>query len=224
MHGLDELNLVRPSYYLEADELSEIQSNSLDFVIGNHILEHTDDPHSTLLEWFRVLRDKGILYLSIPNYRSNEYDFERQPLDLKHFVEAHFNRNSNYRQKHKIEHWREFVKLVDECEENSSEFDAIFKYYTESDNRIHFHVYDLKLLRELLSFLKSSHKLDFGIVDGFYFHYGFEMNGFEMILILKKRERDYFPNVFNELRNLVILICLSFYFYQKRSEFLLAQR
>ncbi len=73
MHGLDELNLVRPSYYLEADELSEIQSNSLDFVIGNHILEHTDDPHSTLLEWFRVLRDKGILYLSIPNYRSNEY-------------------------------------------------------------------------------------------------------------------------------------------------------
>ena len=200
-HGIDQADLVVPSFYLEADDLKGIEDNSLDFVIGNHIIEHTDDPLSTILEWFRVLRDRGVVFLALPNFTSNEYDFERLPLGLDHFVEAHANRKSASRTEHKIEHWKEFVSRVDECEEGSAQFNAILKNYTETDNRIHFHVYDFKLIFDLLNWARRNHRIDFGIVDGLCFQHGFEV-----ILILKKGSSDRFPGWYFTLRNAALLV------------------
>ncbi len=47
----------------DAERLVRVADESQDFVIANHFLEHCQDPIGTLLHFFRVLRDQGILFL-----------------------------------------------------------------------------------------------------------------------------------------------------------------
>ena len=42
-------------------------NNSLDFVFSSHCLEHLDKWHDALREWYRVLRDGGVLFLYLPH-------------------------------------------------------------------------------------------------------------------------------------------------------------
>ncbi|MEN3045237.1 MAG: class I SAM-dependent methyltransferase [Candidatus Hydrothermales bacterium] len=56
-------------YTVVGDGLSlPFKDNSFDLVICTHTLEHIKDPFLLLREMKRVLRNRGILYLSIPNY------------------------------------------------------------------------------------------------------------------------------------------------------------
>lgn len=71
----------------EADALFNIESDSVDFVIDNHLIEHLTNPIKAILEWERVLKRNGILYLAFPNILSNEYDFKRNPTSLGHIIE-----------------------------------------------------------------------------------------------------------------------------------------
>ncbi|MFH0784971.1 MAG: methyltransferase domain-containing protein, partial [Pseudomonadota bacterium] len=68
------------------DELSTIPDNSYDFCISNHVLEHLEDPLKALCNWIRILKVKGILYLSIP-LPYNIVDKHRQPTPISHIVE-----------------------------------------------------------------------------------------------------------------------------------------
>lgn len=40
---------------------------SVDFVISSHVLEHFVDPIAALLEWYRVVRSDGYVYLIVPH-------------------------------------------------------------------------------------------------------------------------------------------------------------
>ena len=45
-----------------------ISSNSLDYIMAPHILEHLLNPYASLDEWDRVLKPKGMLLLTLPNH------------------------------------------------------------------------------------------------------------------------------------------------------------
>jgi len=45
-----------------------MQSNSIDYIMAPHILEHLLDPFSTLDEWKRVLKPSGVLLITMPNH------------------------------------------------------------------------------------------------------------------------------------------------------------
>ena len=42
-------------------------TSSQDAVFSSHCLEHVDDPVATLKEWFRVLKPKGHLIITVPH-------------------------------------------------------------------------------------------------------------------------------------------------------------
>src|SRR6476469_2809969 len=52
-----------------AEDLSPIRTDSQDFVIANHLLEHCQNPIRALAEFDRVLKPGGILYLALPDKR-----------------------------------------------------------------------------------------------------------------------------------------------------------
>jgi SAM-dependent methyltransferase len=72
-----------------ADFLSDasalpIESGTLDYLCSSHVLEHLADPLNALLEWHRVLREGGLLYLVVPD-KTQTFDNPRKltsPLHL----------------------------------------------------------------------------------------------------------------------------------------------
>lgn len=51
----------------DAQYLSGIADNSLDFVHSSHCLEHLVDPHEGIRNWLRVVREGGHLVITVPD-------------------------------------------------------------------------------------------------------------------------------------------------------------
>jgi hypothetical protein len=59
-----------------------VGSGSQPFVVANHFLEHCENPFQTILNFSRVLRDGGILYMAVPDKRFT-FDVERPVTDYQ---------------------------------------------------------------------------------------------------------------------------------------------
>jgi SAM-dependent methyltransferase len=178
--------IVEPDYYLEAEDLNAFADRSLDFVIANHVLEHMEDPVGALVEWLRVLRDGGILFLTVPNHLANEYDFRRVPVSSDHLISIYKMTETPARWAHKLQHWREFVTAVDDIPLDDPAFEPRLRHYTDRDDRIHFHVFDFELLMRALDYINSSLGEILGsgveILDTFHLQYGYDL-----LLVIRKR-------------------------------------
>lgn len=75
----------RADYYGHACSLP-FHSNSLDYVISSHVLEHVANPVAALGEWYRVLRPGGIIYLVVPN-RLTTWDHTRDLTTVQHMLD-----------------------------------------------------------------------------------------------------------------------------------------
>lgn len=54
---------------------------SVDFVISSHVLEHFADPIAALVEWYRVVRPEGYVYMIVP-HRERTFDRNKPPTTL----------------------------------------------------------------------------------------------------------------------------------------------
>jgi len=174
--------IVEPDYYLEAEDLNAFADRSLDFVIANHVLEHMEDPIGSCVEWFRVLKEDGILFLSVPNYVANEYDFRRAPVSVDHLVSTNTKTETSARQEHKLQHWKEFVTDVEDISRDDPGFEPRLRRYIELDDRIHFHVFNFDLAIQLLDYIKGALGIGIEILDAFHLRYGYEL-----LLVIQKR-------------------------------------
>ena len=57
----------KPDIICEADNLDMIASQSMDWVYSSHTLEHTVDYKAVLKEWWRVIKQGGLLVLYLPH-------------------------------------------------------------------------------------------------------------------------------------------------------------
>src|SRR5207253_1841289 len=71
-----------------AEDLSAFDDNSLDFIVANHLLEHLPDPIAGLIEFHRVLRPDGALYMALPDSRVT-FDRTRELTSPEHIIEEH---------------------------------------------------------------------------------------------------------------------------------------
>lgn len=62
--------------------LSEIPDDSVDAIISNHALEHVVNPADVLIEFKRVLRDRGIIVVVVPRESSSVVDMNDRNMHL----------------------------------------------------------------------------------------------------------------------------------------------
>ena len=192
--------IVTPHYLAEADALGFFPDKNFGFVIANHLLEHMLNPIGAMIEWLRVLKDGGILFLTVPNYRCNEYDFCRKPVDINHVI-------NDYR-KHpldiKDEHWREFITKVEGIDPEDPAFKKRLDEFRKIDFRIHMHVFNKKLVFDMLGFLIAlGEKVK--VLEVFSFKYSYEI-----LLIIKKSDKSGTElSLSNRVRNLRLLIKIA---------------
>ena len=114
-----------------AYDLSQLDANSLDFVIANHLVEHLDYPINGLREFARVLRSGGVLYMALPDARVG-IDQERHLTSLDHLLEEHRNGAESTRSTHYLEWVTQSEKQMDDPQKRAA-------WLMEMDYSIHFH-------------------------------------------------------------------------------------
>ena len=140
---LDELPLVEIDIGDDGERLDTVEPGSQDFVIANHLLEHTEDPISTIGNWLRVLRPGGVIYMAVPDKR-HTFDIDREPTPVEHMIRDYEEGPEGSRRQH-FEEWARHVEGV--SEDRVSERADILE---QIDYSIHTHVFTERTLLELL--------------------------------------------------------------------------
>lgn len=169
---LSESNLVEIDIIDDGETLESVLDVSLDFVIANHMIEHCQDPISSLENWLRVLKPGGILYVAVPDKRYT-FDCERPITPIEHLIRDYTDGPgwSMY------PHFEEWVRLVDKVSED--DVVARTKCLAEINYSIHFHVWTQVEFLELLLYCQS--RLSFPIEIEL-----LQKNDIEFIVILRK--------------------------------------
>jgi SAM-dependent methyltransferase len=69
-----------------------VPDQSEDFIISSHVVEHLPDVIGAFLEWNRIVRDGGYVYMIVPLKGALPQDAGRELTPLDHFVECHRRR------------------------------------------------------------------------------------------------------------------------------------
>ncbi len=135
-------------YILEATELTTIYSETYDFALSSHMLEHTANPVKAITEWLRVLKPGGTLFLVVP-HKDGTFDHRRPITALQHLIED-FERDTSETD---LTHLPEILSLHDLAMDPPA---GTLEQFTERslknlENRcLHHHVFDTQLVVELI--------------------------------------------------------------------------
>ena len=171
--SLRKVKLTKVDIVEDGQQLKSIAEGSQDFVIANHFLEHCEDPIGTIKNMIRVLRVGGTLFLTIPDKRFT-FDQFRKSTDFEHLLNDYKNGPSNSREGHFLD----FVTGINR-DLNSEEAIIEAQKLNAFDYSIHFHVWTVHDLAELVHQSKLKLKMDIDLEL-------LMRNGEENILILKK--------------------------------------
>lgn len=127
----------------DAETLETILSETQDFVISAHVIEHMRNPLGALESWIRVLKPGGILYLVVPDYRKI-FDRDRDPTSLSHVITDYELRSTN----RDWQHYLEYARFVDKAPDvKAHALDLLTRDYS-----IHFHCWVPDSMEELLRY------------------------------------------------------------------------
>lgn len=156
----------------DAEILKQISKNSIDFIIANHVFEHTRDPLGTLEVWSDRLIKGGIVYAAIPN-KIHTFDHKREVTKFSHLLKDYIDDETDDK-----DHYRDWFTNVDH--EKIFEGEELERRISEcvlEKANIHFHVWDRPALEEI--FLWAEELCGLKIVE-------IITNGGEEICILRK--------------------------------------
>lgn len=84
--NLNPSHLVTPDIIEDGFTLSSVPERSEDFLIANHVLEHSPNPLQALKNWSRVLRPGGVLFVTVP-VAEKCFDRGRLETPIDHMIE-----------------------------------------------------------------------------------------------------------------------------------------
>lgn len=166
-----KLDIVEIDVVDDGEKLSKFKNSSLDFIIANHFIEHCLDPIGTILNMHKKLRDKGVLFMAVPDKRYT-YDEKRPITTYAHLLEEH----KDDKKKFLLEHTTEYVKLWEKYDGNVKER---VNEIINSGYRVHYHVWTQREITELLRKIERDFKINFEIQ-------ALVKNKHEVIYILRK--------------------------------------
>lgn len=179
---LKDFNLVPVDVIGTAEDLSAFADGSLDFVVANHLFEHLEYPIKALLEFQRVLRPGGVLYLALPDKRIT-FDKKREVTAIDHLIEeqkqglADQNRRAHYLD------WAERVDGKDPGAETEAHADGLMAI----PYSIHFHVWRPDTFLDFLAAVRREFPLQLEPIQ----FAGLEApDDFEFIVLLAKPDGE----------------------------------
>jgi SAM-dependent methyltransferase len=110
---LDPSRMVEPDIVEDGFTLASVPERSQNFVIANHVLEHSPNPLRALENWTRVVRPGGVLYVTVP-VAEMCFDRGRPETTIEHMIDDYkLCRDSLYeefRAKNRS-HYEEWVRI-----------------------------------------------------------------------------------------------------------------
>jgi SAM-dependent methyltransferase len=177
-YNIPENKCVDVDIIADANNLDMIPPNSAAFIIANHVLEHSPNPLAAMYGWLQILQTKGILFLTLPNYQSNEFDFEKSPAGITHLTEDYqrSKNNEDILTKHIYEH----IQLIDGISPNNSTlFQQRYDEIIQSNLHTHYHVFNKENSLALLKFIHQQTPIK--VLNSLSFP-----NSFELLFIIEK--------------------------------------
>jgi SAM-dependent methyltransferase len=171
--------LVHVTHVSDGAKLDSVADRSKDFLIANHVLEHFDDPIGGVVEWLRVLKPGGMLFLSLPNHLGNPFDFRRRPPAINH-LQRDF-RDRDYRVANNRLHYADMVRTIYDFEASNPLILATADEWIRLEERHHYHVYDYKTLCGILSEAAQHVGAPLSVECDFS-----PSRGYEILLVVKK--------------------------------------
>lgn len=135
-HGYVEMDI-----YAEADALP-VEDNSQDFVLSSHVLEHTPNPIACFVEWSRVVKPGGYIYMIVPKREAPYGDEQRMITLLSYFHRA----------------YRENWSLADAFEKTPDKS-------TQPRHRCHYWVFNLMSLIYLINTCNTTYGLSWKLIE-----------------------------------------------------------
>ena len=172
-YDLGSKPLVPLAHVVEGVELTPYTDGVKDFLIAHHVLEHIDDPVGAVVEWLRVLRDGGILFISVPNFRGNWFDFRRTPPDRAHF--AHDHADPTGRPARNFQHYCDMAQSMWQRPEGDPRITTQAQAWIDAGDRHHYHVYDEPALRAVLDLASEATGHSLRIEGCILLDHGFEL-------------------------------------------------
>ncbi len=159
----------------DGEKLGKVKNNSQDFVIANHFFEHTISPISTLLNFYRVLKQEGVMFMSVPDKRYT-FDRLRDVTPLERLVDFHAHPNKAEAAKPSL-----FLEVTQKIESwpTKKQQEARAKELMDQNYSIHYNVWAQHDLLELILHSVRQHKLKLDVEC-------FMKNGHEVIVVLRK--------------------------------------
>jgi SAM-dependent methyltransferase len=167
--------LTAPDIVDNGERLESFAAASLDFVVANHFIEHTEDPIGTLRNHLRVLRPGGILFMVVPDKRGT-FDQPRDLTQLEHLIRD----NVEGPEWSRDEHYREWARHVDQ--KQGAEVEDHAQHLAASRFSIHFHVWTPSAYLAMLLYCQQlGMPFEIELIQG---------NGPEFITVLRKVRLD----------------------------------
>jgi SAM-dependent methyltransferase len=169
---LSKRELVDVDILDDGEKLDSIADGTLDFVLANQVIEHTEDPISSVSNWLRVLRRGGSLYLSIPN-KDKTFDSKRPLTRIEHILKDYISGPEQSRKAHYVE----WVNLV--LNKTEAESDHVAQELLDMKYSIHFHVWNPDTFKDFLRVCFHTLNTKTEILE-------FKVVGREIIVVIRK--------------------------------------
>lgn len=174
----------------DASSLEAIEDGKYDFLLSCHSLEHIANPLKALLEWKRVIKNKGYIVLIVP-HKDNTFDHKRTLTTLEHLIDDH----KNDIMEDDTTHFEEIIQFHDvSMDSGVSDVAALrSRIVNNFENRyVHHHVFNTPLVT------KVANHLGFKICDIQHF------NPFNIVFLLQKNnEGNHDNSIYLDPRNTV---------------------
>jgi len=110
---------IEPDMYGDAENIP-LEDNTLDYILSSHVIEHVPNPIKAFMEWNRVLKNNGIIFMIFPKRDADPNDVNRPVSEIEDFINQYDHPQPLTDEKCHI--WiftlETMINLIDYCNEN----------------------------------------------------------------------------------------------------------